>query len=127
MKRPPAPRLSAMELGGLHDYLNKLMDKGQLPAFLCGALAGGALVVLLVKYTRMLRSSGLVKELRDQIAELSATVRRFQGESEAAKEQNQGLRRERDLLHDKVKAQEGHIEALQLRAAEISTICETLK
>jgi predicted RNase H-like nuclease (RuvC/YqgF family) len=115
-----------MSLVDIDSYVTLMMQRNQLPAFVCGALAGAFLVLLAVGMTRKMRSSGLVGELRDRIAQLTAEVQTADREKEVLRSQVQGIGRERDLLHDKIKAQEGRIEALQLRADEISTVSERL-
>ncbi|SIO65009.1 Cellulose biosynthesis protein BcsQ [Singulisphaera sp. GP187] len=115
-----------MSLVDIDHYVTLMMQRNQLPAFVCGAVVGAFLVLLAVQMSRRMRSSGLVDELRDQLAQLTAEVQGADRENEGLRSQIQGIGRERDLLHDKIKAQEGRIDALQLRADEISTVSERL-
>ncbi len=81
-------------------------------------------VVRMAKGRRLL---GMIKELKERNHHLTTAnqdlkkeVGRFQG-------QIKGLERENELLNDRVKNHDGHINALRERIAELSSDCERLR
>lgn len=108
-----------MNLADIHTLLEIMLQRNQLPSFIIGVLLGIVLVVSIMRLTRGRRTSGLARELRDQISRMTADNR-------GLKEENEGLGRERDLLNDKVKGQDGWIAAMGQQAAELSAECERL-
>jgi chromosome partitioning protein len=121
----PTLLLGSGWLTELYEFIVKMAQEGHLPAFLCGVASAGIILPAAIRYMGKLRSADLIRELRDQIENLTAANRHLKMEAEGLEGRIEGLGRERGLLHDKVNAQVGHIEALQLRSAEISALCES--
>jgi cellulose biosynthesis protein BcsQ len=82
--------------------------------------------LLTARLARGRRPSGLIQELRDQIAQLTGAHRDMKEANETLSERIKGLDRERALLEDKVRTQEGKVDALREQAGETSAVCERL-
>jgi hypothetical protein len=116
-----------MTIVDLHELLEKVLQRNQLPGFISGLLLGVFTVLVILRLTNRRRRSGLVPELRDQIGVMTAEIRGLKEESEGLKQQVEGLVRERNLLTDKVIHQEGQIDAFREKAVAISNVCERLQ
>jgi cellulose biosynthesis protein BcsQ/cell division protein FtsB len=114
----------SMDIDKFYELFEKMLQRGQIPSFLCGVLLGIVLVLLIVRLTRGRQPAGLIQELRDQIVQLTATHHVLKEENEGSRDRIEGLERERVLLRDKVKTQEGTIENLRQQKLETSAVCE---
>lgn len=113
-----------MSISDLHHFIENLLRLNQLPAFLCGVVLGFSCVPFLLKLTRRWIAGGLVDELRAQIDKLTASGREMEDRNEHLQDQHLALGRERALLEDRTKIQEGQIQALRQQVIEISADCE---
>jgi cellulose biosynthesis protein BcsQ/cell division protein FtsB len=115
----------SVDIDKFYELFEKMHQRGQIPSFLCGVLLGVVLVLLILRLTRGRLSPGLlVRELRDQIVQLTAAHHVLKEENEGSRDRIEGLEGERALLRDKVKAQEGSIETLRQQTLETSAVCE---
>ena len=116
-----------MSLVDLHEYVETLLQRNQLPGFICGLLVGVVVGVWLVlRLTRRRGGSSLTKELRQQIESLKSEARVAAEDAKGLEQQVEGLVREQKLLSDKVLHRDGQIEALHAKADELSQECERL-
>ncbi|MDR3638931.1 MAG: ParA family protein [Isosphaeraceae bacterium] len=113
-----------MNIGEYAALLENMLRQGHVVPFARGVFVGATLVVIIVKVLHHKRPAGLIKELRDHVARLSADNRGLREEGAGLREQVDGLGRERDLLGDRVKAQDGRIEGLLHQTSEITVECE---
>lgn len=113
-----------MNFQDLSKMLENVIQQGHVAPFARGFFAGVMLVVIIFKLARFGRPTGLIKVLRDQVADLTADNRGLEEEGKGLREQVAGLSRQCDLLNDKVKTQAGRIESLVHQTVEISGECE---
>jgi cellulose biosynthesis protein BcsQ len=116
-----------LSLSDLHRYLDNLLQAHQLPAFLCGIIAGLALSVMLARLVSRLFSSGLARELRRQIERLHEERHNLQHRCETVEAERQALARELDLTRGKVASMQGSMRTLREQQTEMTSECETLK
>jgi cellulose biosynthesis protein BcsQ len=122
--------VKAMGLVQLDRVLEDYVQRNPLPALFGGVILGILLALLAMFVVRMAKGRrlvGMIKELKERNhhlttanQDLNKEVGRFQG-------QIKGLERENELLNDRVKNHDGHINAQKERIAELSSDCERLR
>jgi cellulose biosynthesis protein BcsQ len=119
-----------MELHRIHDFLERMLAQGHLPAFLMGLVLGVGLLLVLLLRLRLLgrnSSAGLVRELRDQIARLSNDKERLEGEAHRFRDDLRQKEREAQVLHANAGAGDGRIATLAEKLDQTSADCERIK
>ena len=114
-----------MSFGELHQFLDNLLRLNQLPAFLCGVILGFSCVPFLLKLAKRWFNDGHVRELRAQIDKQILALDELKDRNDQLQEQMLSLGRERALLNDRTKIQDGQIEAHLQTIIQLSADCES--
>ena len=119
-----------MGLVQLDQVLEDYVQRNPLPALFGGVILGILLALLAMFVVRMAKGRrlvGMIKELKERNHHLTTANQDLKKEVERFQGQIKGLERENELLNDRVKNHDGHINALKERIAELSSDCERLR
>lgn len=109
--------------------MNDLLQRQEIPAFLCGVVLGILLVGAFIRIARATRgaTSGLTRELRDQISSLKSELSESGESVRGAKALHDQVSRDRDMLRSQLDSQHGTISAVRAQQDELTDECERLK
>lgn len=116
-----------IDLRQLQEYLGNLLSTGQLPVFLTGLAAAAIASFPLVRLLARWHSSGVDRELRQQIDQLRGELAVSRSQSETHQTRADGLQRERDSHQSQVAQVQGHLKSSQEHVETITDECTDLK
>lgn len=110
----------------LHEFLVKIVQKDQIPTFLCGVFLGVTFVPLLLRLIKgwVNPYEKLIGELKSQVEQLADFKQSLEGEVKRLRTKVGNVERERDLLDEFSKVQEGQLGYLKEQAGHLSAECE---